>query len=533
MRQLLLAAAAAAVIPFCLTAQPSDSYLPLTRGARWVLRSRALPKPIVLEVLRADRSSALLRFDNPWLASELELVTSAGRYYVQALSINGQRAPMPNETLYWDTTAREHQKWSSAIGNMEMLSRRKTVQAMGRTFTDCVEIQETNKQGNKLYWTFAPGVGFVQFGEGKDAFFLESLSPGGGGSRGEASYEEPRRDAQPAPRPASGSQRSGGVRVSLAANPFANESFSPSAVQSRFRQAVDAGINLIYISPKWNEVETGRQKYKIDDIRYQISEASSQGIPAILHLRIVDTNQRSVPSDLSGKSWDSQEMMSRADRLIDAVVPVLNGRVEYFLVGNEINGYFGQHRGEVDAYAKLVAHLAGKIRSRVPGAKVSVSTNFDGIDDCGSLLSTICGQTDFFATTYYALSPSFMVRDPSTADGDLNRILHAAGSKPVFLQEVGYPTSSSNGSSEDKQGQIFSRVLDFVAAHPNRFIGVNFTFMSDFSDDMVRQFTKYYGSGANQFGSFLKTLGMFDDRGRPKRSWDMFSQKVRSVTQAR
>lgn len=534
--RLSLGASLAALCSICAAAGPQDSYLPLSPGARWVLRSRASAKPIVLEVLRNNGSAALLRFDNPWLTSEMELVPSAGRYYVQSLSINGQRAQMPPETLYWDTAAREHQKWSSAIGKMEVLSRRTTVQAMGRTFNDCLVIQETNKQGNKLYWTFAPGIGFVQFGEGRDAFVLESLNPGRDAAPGFRNSEQPA-----APPPASYNQpgtnppgaRNGAVRVALAANTFANESFSPSAVQARFRQAVEAGVNLIYISPKWNEVETGRENYKLDDIRYQISEAADLGFPAILHLRIIDTNQRAVPSDLSGKAWDSAEMIARAGKLIDAVVPLLRNKVEYFLVGNEINGYFGQHRNEVDSYARLVSSLAGKIRNRVPGAKVSVSTNFDGIDDCRALLRPVCEKSDFFATTYYALSPSFMVRDPAGTEGDLQHLLQAAGNKKVFLQEVGYPTSPVNGSSEDKQAQTFSRVLDFAASHSDHFIGLNFTFMSDFSDSMVRQFTRYYGSGANQFGSFLKTLGMFDDQGRPKRSWGVFSQKVRSVTGAR
>ena len=131
----------------------------------------------------------------------------------------------------------------------------------------------------------------------------------------------------------------------------------------------------------------------------------------------------------------------------------------------------------------------------------------------------------FFALTYYPMSPDFVVRDPSTVDADFPRILAAAGSKQIFLQEVGYPTSPTNGSSEEKQAEVFSRVLDQVAGDPARFIGVNFTFMSDFSDSLVKSFSAYYRMpGADRFGSFLKTLGMFDDQGRPKKAWAVFAR---------
>lgn len=326
------------------------------------------------------------------------------------------------------------------------------------------------------------------------------------------------------------------IRVGLAANPFANEGYDSRAVQARFRQALAAGVNLIYLSPKWNEIETSREKYKLNDIDYQIGEAVQENLPAILHVRVIDTNQRAVPADLMAQAWDSGETGVRLDHLLDAVLPRLEGRVKYFLVGNEIEPYFRQHPDEVQAYARLVARAAAHIRRSVPDAQISVSTTFSGIDDA-ALLRPILEQTTFFALTYYPTSADFLVRDPSTVDIDFPRIIQAAGGeaagrKQIFLQEVGCPTSAMNGSSEQKQAEIFSKVLDRVADNPSRFIGVNFTFMSDFSDSLVKSFSAYYRMpGAERFSSFLKTLGMFDDQGRPKKAWPVFERKVKFLTQ--
>jgi hypothetical protein len=489
------------------------NYLPLDQGKRWVLRSPSSSKPIVLEVLSAKAGEALLRFDNPWISSELRLISRDGRIYVTALTTNGQTAGLPPGTLYWDTTAQERQTWSSPIGRYRVVSRHKTVRAMGRDFEDCIEIEETNQRGDQLYWTFAPNAGFVQFGEGKDAFVLENTTARESGT------------STPLPM----SPGAGAIRVGLDANPFANEGYDSRSVQARFRQARDAGVDLIYISPKWNEIETGREKYNLNDLEYQIGEAVQEDLPAILHVRVIDTNQRAMPADLMGQSFDAEETGVRLDRLLDAVLPRLAGRVKYFLIGNEIDVYFKQHPAEVQAFAKLVARAAAHIRSRVPDAQISISTTLDGIEDAGQL-RPILDQTTFFALTYYPLNPDFVVRDPSTVDADFPRILAAAGSKQIFLQEVGYPTSAFNGSSEEKQAAFFSRVLDRVAGSPDRFIGVNFTFMSDFSDSLVKNFSAYYGMpSADRFASFLKTLGMFDDRGRPKKSWAVFESKVKSL----
>ena len=286
------------------------------------------------------------------------------------------------------------------------------------------------------------------------------------------------------------------------------------------------------MSPKWDEIETGREKYKLNDVGYKISEAVQENLPAVLHIRVIDTNQRAIPADLMDLPFDSEQVGVRLDQLLDAVLPKLEGRVKYFLVGNEIDPYFKQHPGEVEAFAKLVARAAARIRKTVPDAQISVSTTLDGIKDAVQL-RPILDQTTFVALTYYPMSPDFVVRDPSTVDADFEGILSAAGSKRIFLQEVGYPTSPNNGSSEEKQAELFSRVLDRVAADPGRFVGANFTFMSDFSDSLVKSFTVYYRMpGVNRFASFLKTLGMFNDQGRPKKAWEMFTRKVKSLTEA-
>jgi hypothetical protein len=228
--------------------------------------------------------------------------------------------------------------------------------------------------------------------------------------------------------------------------------------------------------------------------------------------------------------FDSEEMGARFDRLLDAVLPQLQGRVKSFVVGDEMDVYFENHPAEVGPYARFFARAVAHIKSLVPGAQVSASITCNGIKDA-ALLKPILDQTQFYTVTYYPLTPDFLVRDPSTVDVDFPRILAAAGSKKVFLEQVGYPSGAANGSSEDKQAECFSRMFDRVMAAPNRYIGISFCFMSDFSDSVTQGLTSYYGAQSlNRFGSFLQTLGMFDQQGRPKKSWAVFKRKLAAMS---
>jgi hypothetical protein len=85
---------------------------------------------------------------------------------------------------------------------------------------------------------------------------------------------------------------------------------------------------------------------------------------------------------------------------------------------------------------------------------------------------------DVIILTYYPTNSStFVPRNPSTVATDMAAMIAIAGSKPLVLQEWGYPSSSSISSSQQMQA-------DFVAN----------TFTS----------WRQYGSGRIPFISFFK-----------------------------
>ncbi|MGH9936265.1 MAG: hypothetical protein ACREAM_08465 [Blastocatellia bacterium] len=508
-------------------------YLPLAEGKRWVLRSKTTEAPVTFEVVGREAAAYRVNFDNPWVKSELLLVPRDRRVYLAEVNYGGQRREMRSETVYFDFTAPEGASWSNEIGTMKIVSRRKTVKTPGGAYQNCIQILETNPKGDQLFWTFAPNIGWVQFGESGWAFKLTSTGSDLAGA------PAPRREETPAPvlrAPAPARRSQEPLYVGLSTNPFANQPINAQSLTERYEQSLAAGVTFLYISPKWNELEpsAGRYNFNSDGFDEKIWRAERDNLPVVVNLRIVDTNQRSMPPDLAGRAFNDGDMQSRLRSLIDALVARSRGRIRWIMIGNEIDGYFGQRSHEVAAYSQLFRAGAERFRRLQPGIQVSATFTFDGLALAGSTLKPITDQCDFLAATYYPIKPDFTTRDPGAVEGDFQRMINVAGGKRILLQEVGCPSSPINRSSEQKQAQFVTNVFDSLRGHSNAFIGANFFLMSDLPDWMVNEFAKYYSLGnVESFKAYLQTLGMFDGQGRPKRSWEVFRERTPQVNTPR
>ncbi|MGB8472917.1 MAG: hypothetical protein WCE61_02390 [Candidatus Acidiferrum sp.] len=501
-------------------------YLPLSIGKRWVLRSPTTPKPIVLRVVGEEHGSYLLEFNNPWISSVMLLEPKDQKILLKALTMGGQTKPYPDPPVYFDFGAVDGQKWSNSIGTMSIVSRHRTVNA-GRSYHNCLEIKEVDPNGSQLFWAFAPGVGFVQFGEGKWAFILdEKASDLVGGTI--ATSASPSGAGTPAtPALSRTPVETKGPWIALAANPAANEPFDARTVTSRFEQAVNAGVSYVYLSPKWNELEPHPRRYQFKKIDFQIGQAVQHGLPIICNVRVVDTNQRAIPPDLEKRSFNDPRVRERLLALLAALLPRFRGHGKFMLIGNEIDAYFKGHPNEVSDYRELYLAAAKQIKQLQPGTPVSTTITFGGISLADTLLKPILDSTDFFSLTYYPLTPDFIVRDPGTVRGDFARMRAAAQGKKILLQEVGYPSSPVDKSSEEKQAAFCRNVLEQLRTDRGTFIGAYWFTMSDFPNSVVQNLAKYYKlPGADRFEAFLGSLGMFDRNGNPKKCWRVFSEEA-------
>ncbi|HWD41864.1 MAG TPA: hypothetical protein VG944_23695, partial [Fimbriimonas sp.] len=96
---------------------------------------------------------------------------------------------------------------------------------------------------------------------------------------------------------------------------------------------------------------------------------------------------------------------------------------------------------------------------------------------------------------------------------------------PLLLQEIGYPASPENGSSEQKQAQFIDEVFKQLETLDSKVPFASFFLQTDFGTAQLDAFTGYYGVSEASFRSFLGSLGLHDSTGKPRQAWNVFTRE--------
>ncbi len=519
---------AAAVLAGSVLAQSTraDEYLPLAVGARWELRSQTSPTPMVLEVTGREADSFVVRWDNPWVKATFRFRLEGSDVMLAALDMGQGVTPMPTGTVYFSFADGSRK---SAVGTTTVRSRNERVSANGTEYRDCIEIETKDNKNQSMFWTFARGVGFVRFGRGKEAFVLSSVRPGAA-QPSVSSRERPAAGATVAPAAAGGH---GHVLVGLDANPPESAGSDDRAKREWLEKSLDAGATLIYVSPTWADLERSEGQYTFDEVDRESDAAARRGLALALNLRIVDTNNRSVPKPYEKWSFGDGRLADRVIAALTAIAPRTKGRVRWLEIGNEVDGYFGAHASELPDYVTLLDRVIPEARRLFPGAGFSVSFTAGATGQLDRF-AALTRLFDYYAFTYYPLNADFTMRPPGDAASDIARLVEAAGAKPVLIQELGYASSPRLKSSEEQQAAFVRNAFAAIASHQDRIVGANFLFMSDLPNAVVETLGRYYrAANSDNFKAYLATLGFFRGDGKAKPAWEAFQSEARKLAGAR
>jgi hypothetical protein len=527
----------ALAMPVLSAEDGARDYFPLAQGKKWVLKSPRQNRPIELEVVGEENGEYHVRFTSPWNSADWKLKPRDGIVALTGYGANGQTMPLPAGTVFFDFVSRQGMAWSNQAGKLAVAARGVTVHSAATSYPDCITIRQ-EAGGSKFFYTFSAGVGFVQFGEGPNAFVLdesasrlgaqasvaEATAPPMAGTRSGAGGS-----ARPIPdRPVRSRERyTQKPLLGVTVTTFANEENRPENLMKRFDQSVETGVTYISGAGKWTELEPSKGKFKLDSIDFQSHLAQSNRAKMSYTVRLIDTVHKAVPQDLMSRGWMDAEMQKRALRLIDELAPMLRDRVQWFVFGNEIDGYFDRHPEEVGDFVRLYDLVAARLLEAVPGIKVASSIQFGSIDKLNGPLQALNDRFEFLMLTYYPMNGDFTVQDPSAPLRDLPRMKAAANGRQVVLQEIGYPTGAANKSNEELQAEFFRNVFSEMRKEPKTFAAGNVFLLADLRDKFALDLASYYGiTGHEPFRMFLQTLGLFDGNGRPKKSWSVFQSEL-------
>jgi hypothetical protein len=202
------------------------------------------------------------------------------------------------------------------------------------------------------------------------------------------------------------------------------------------------------------------------------------------------------------------------------------------LFGNEPDLYFMSHEDEWDDFASFYAAAAAHAKSLwgndVP---IGVEATFAGLTgEFESEMRAVNQHSDIIAFTYYPLNGDFTMQDPAVFGPMLDAVATAYPTKPLFLEETGYATSSVCEGTEDKQAEYVSEIFQAWDKHADRLTFVGLLWLHDLSQSEAEAFVGPYGmtgaAGMDTFTEYLRSLGLYNFDGSEKVVIDRLNQEM-------
>lgn len=305
-------------------------------------------------------------------------------------------------------------------------------------------------------------------------------------------------------------------------------------------KAIPAPVYVTVLS--WKDLEPKQGAYDIEDRLAPFGYAMSQGMRGYYGISVINTVKRDMPDDLAGMDWNDPALLPRFSALLDKLATQLPADLPYLIIGNEVDVYFEENPGELDAYLAFYAQASAEARKRFPKARIGITVTFEGLkkgeERAGHVQKLVAASDAAFFTFYpiFDLVPTAPAETPALLD----TLIAAAQGKEVYLQEVGYSSGEAIGSSEKIQAEFFSTIIPAIAARPQIKLASLFS-LYDLDPKLCELLTSYYGMSGwlvsffvppEKFRGFLCTLGLHDAEGRAKPAWDAAVKAIRSAQAA-
>jgi hypothetical protein len=303
-----------------------------------------------------------------------------------------------------------------------------------------------------------------------------------------------------------------------------------------FSLAKSVGMDVIPLSLSWTQIQTD---HGFDGSILDAANAyyGAQNIP--IHLTIaspINTNVTDVPSSIRGLALDDARVIAAFRVLLDSVHARLpRVQLHTFIIGNEIDATLGTDDRAWSTFQTFFDSARAYARTLWgPALRVSSTITFNGVKQGAAPLTRFANDLDFVSVTYYPLNANFSVRPNSDVASDVALVLDRFAAKQVQFAEVGAPSSTTNGGSEDSQAAFVGEIFRVWDAHASRIPFVAYLWLSDLSEQSAQSFVAYYGASGSpdteRFKEYLRTLGLrsFPGNGADKPAFTRLKRELSS-----
>jgi hypothetical protein len=297
------------------------------------------------------------------------------------------------------------------------------------------------------------------------------------------------------------------------------------------------GINLFGMAPEWPELEPAPNTYSFHDPIINpltfTDPDQTKFKSYILVLKMIDSNRKTVPADLSGRSFNDPLVIARFTSLLDTLSKLPSiGRISHILIGNEVDGYLITHPDELNAFAVFLQAAVTHLHAILPSVKAGTIVTFNAAKNNPAIFNNLEPYGDFIAYTYYPTddsNPNWQMRPPTDVSTDIALMAERAGNKSFAFTEIGYTSSAVNHSSEGLQKQFVDNMFDALRPYKDRG-KLAFLFyhgLYDYPTGICGPYALSQGIDSTHLCGFMDHLGLKDfATGKPKQAWGVFTSQL-------
>lgn len=291
--------------------------------------------------------------------------------------------------------------------------------------------------------------------------------------------------------------------------------------------AEDLGIEFIALHVPWTSIEPSPNNFEDPGSSLQLlnQTAKSANLKFSLTIKPIDLSGKTVPVDLDVHRFNDPELINRFEALIDFIFTKVDPSILLNIqLGNEIDGYdtSGEPQTFWADYGEFLNNITDHIHAKDPEVQVGFTARLNELVLQPQLFNNLLDNVDILGVTYYPLGSNFNVNNPDVVSNDFSNLVASYDKIPIYLQEIGYQSSSINNSNEDKQAEFYCNIFKAWDMHSTRILAANIVRLNDLSFEGAEESAANYNLTDQEFTEYLRTLGIrnYDGMGTPKKAYE-------------
>lgn len=277
-----------------------------------------------------------------------------------------------------------------------------------------------------------------------------------------------------------------------------------------FRNAKEAGMQVVSISINWKDIETSPGKYvdpgdilKITNIYYPPTKTR-----VALYIRSVDTASKPVPTDLQNTPFTDPVMAERYLKMLDWLFSQIpDADIEFLSVGDEMDLFWGDQREQYREWGVFFKNIKAGLKAKKSDLRVGFTITLYGLTrNLADEFQRINQESDIVLVSYYPVNDKGL-KEPTVVGPDYDALVQMYPKRVIYIEQTGYPTSGFLGSSEAKQREFIRETFRAWDRHADQIKYVAFTWLYDLPQSSIDFYIQYYGTSDKDLMEFLRTLG--------------------------